>query len=320
MVAYTIKRILGAFPLVLAVVVINFALLHLAPGDPVYVFLQGGAGEVTEQYVQQMRRQLGLDKPLAEQLVVYVAGVLRGNLGYSHFYQSPVFQIIVERMPVTYLLVLLSTLFAAIAGIALGVSAANHPHAFVDRVCTVTAVFGYSIPVFWLGQLLIIAFSVYFSIFPTGGIPASALGQGGLLDWALHLTLPVVCLGVIQLTLVARVTRASMLEIYGMEYIVSARAKGLSNMTVTLKHSLRNAFLPIVTVISMDFAFQIAGAMVTETVFSWPGLGRLMFDSVLRRDYPVLMGLLILTSVSVIVINLVTDIFYAYLDPRVVYQ
>jgi len=302
MYAYITRRVLEAIPLVLLVLVMNFIILHIAPGDPVFLFIQGGGG-TTVEYVEQVRQMLGLDKPLGEQLLVFIANVFRGELGFSHYYQRPVIDIIAERIPITFLLVILSTFFAA-----------------TDRINTIVAVFGYAIPIFWFGQLLIIVFSIYLNILPTGGIPHRALGGGSFLDWVRCLVLPVLSLGVIQLALAARITRANMLEVLGMDYIDSARAKGLTENTVIFKHALRNAVLPVVTVISVNFAFQLTGAMIIETVFSWPGLGRMMFESVFRRDYPVLMGLLIVMSVGVVVINLITDLIYAYLDPRVVYE
>jgi len=319
MFGYIIRRVLGAIPLILLVLVMSFTILHIAPGDPVFLFIQGGAG-TTVEYVERIRAKLGLDKPLGEQLVVFIVNIFHGDLGFSHFYQHPVSEIIVERLPITFSLVILSTLFAAMAGITLGAFAARHPYSLIDTANTVIAVSGYSIPQFWLGQLLIIVFAVHLHVLPTGGIPIRALGNVSLLDWVQHFTLPVLSLAFIQLALVARVTRASMLEILGMDYITSARAKGVKERTVLFKHALRNAILPVLTVISVNFAFQFAGAMIIETVFSWPGLGRMMFESVFRRDYPVLMGLLVVTSVGVIVINLLTDLLYAYLDPRVVYE
>jgi len=316
---YIARRIAEAIPLILLVLVMNFLLLHMAPGDPVFLFIEGGSG-TTEEYVAQVRKMLGLDKSLGEQLLIFITNVFKGDLGYSHYYQRPVFDIILERMPITFLLVFLSTFFAAVIGIALGVFAGRRPYSLIDRINTVVAVFGSAIPIFWFGQLLIIAFSIHIDIFPTGGIPTRALGGGGFMDWVRHLVLPVVSLGVVQLALVARITRANMLEVLGMDYIMNARAKGLSDRKVIFKHALRNAILPVITVISVNFAFQLTGAMITETVFSWPGLGRMMFESVFRRDYPVLLGLLIVMSVGVIIINLITDLLYAFLDPRVVYD
>jgi len=319
MFGYIIRRLLGAVPLILLVVVINFVILHVAPGDPVFLFIQGGES-VTEEYVESVRQMLGLDKPLGEQLGVFIMNIFRGELGFSHFYRCPVIDVIAERLPITLLLVFLSTIFAAVTGIILGAFAGTRPYSLVDRVNTVIAVFGYSIPIFWVGQLLIIAFAIHLDFLPTGGIPSRYMGGTGILDWIRHLILPVLSLAAVQLALAARVMRASILEVLGMDYIVAARSKGLTERTVVFKHALRNAILPVLTVLSVNFAFQFTGAMIIETVFSWPGLGRLMFESVFRRDYPVLMGLLIITSIAVILINLVTDLLYAYIDPRIVYE
>jgi len=316
--AYTVRRLLQAIPLILLILVINFVILHVAPGDPVSFFVQGGTG-ATPEFVEEIRKQFGLDKPVGLQLAIFLKNVVRGNLGYSLYYQESVSRVIWERMPVTFLLVGLSTLFASIVGITLGAFSGKRPYSTVDRINTVVAVFGYSIPVFWFGQMLIILFAIYLKVLPTGGVPIAALGRGGLVDWCRSLALPVIALGVVQLALIARITRANMLEILGSDYITAARAKGLRESIVTFKHALRNAILPVVTVISVNFGFFLTGAMLVETVFAWPGLGRMMLDSLLRRDYPVLMGLLIVMSVGVIILNLLTDLLYAYLDPRIVY-
>ena len=319
MYGYIGRRILGSVPLIFLVLVINFLIIHLAPGDPVFLFIQGGAGTSVE-YVNQVRKSLGLDKPLSEQFMIFVKDISRGKLGYSHFYQRPVADVIWERLPITLWLVLLSTIFASIVGVVLWVFAGARPYSSVDRMNTFLAVFGYSIPTFWLGQLLIIAFSIHLDLLPTGGIPSRFTGGAGLGAWVRHLVLPVISLGFVQLALTARVMRASMLEVLGMDFIASARAKGLSETTVIFKHALRVAILPVVTVISVNFAFQFTGAMIIETVYSWPGLGRMMFEAVFRRDYPVLMGLLIVSSFTVIFVNLITDLLYAYIDPRIVYE
>lgn len=313
---YLVRRIAGAVPVVLLVLMLNFLILHLAPGDPVFIFIQGG-GEVTEEYVQQIRERLGLDKPLGEQFFIFIGNVFRGNLGFSHFYQQPVLRVIVERMGRTFLLVGLAISFAALVGISLGVLAASYPYSPLDYANTVVAVFGYSIPTFWFGQLLILIFGVFLRVLPVGGVPIIDRTLGA---WASHLILPVTCLSVYQLALIARLTRANMREVLNMDYIVMARAKGLRERTVILKHALRNASLPVVTAIGLNFASLITGAVVTETVFGWPGLGRLMFESLYRRDYPVLLGLLIVMSLGVVVINLAVDILYAMLDPRIHYD
>jgi len=317
--AYIIRRLLQAIPLILLILVINFVILHVAPGDPVSFFVQGGTG-ATLEFVESIRKQFGLDKPVAVQLGIFLKNMFRGDLGYSLYYQDSVIRVIGERMPVTLLLVGLSMLFAAVGGIGLGVLAGKRPYSTIDRINTVVAVLGYSIPVFWFGQLLIILFAINLKILPTGGIPIAALGRGGFLNWCRALVLPVIGLGVVQLALIARITRANMLEILGADYVTSARAKGVRESVITIKHALRNAILPVVTVISVNFGFVLTGAMLTETVFTWPGLGRMMLDSLMRRDYPVLMGLLIVMSVGVVILNLLTDLLYAYLDPRIVYN
>ena len=317
--AYIVRRLLQAIPLILLVLVINFVILHVAPGDPVSFFVQGGTG-ATLEFVESIRKQFGLDKPLGVQLAIFLKNMFRGDLGYSLYYQDSVIRVIWERMPVTFLLVGLSMLFAAVGGIGLGVLAGKRPYSTIDRINTVVAVLGYSIPVFWFGQMLIILFAVNLKILPTGGIPIAALGRGGFVDWCRSLVLPVIALGVVQLALIARITRANMLEILGADYVTSARAKGVRESVITVKHALRNAILPVVTVISVNFGFVLTGAMLTETVFTWPGLGRMMLDSLMRRDYPVLMGLLIVMSVGVVILNLLTDLLYAYLDPRIVYN
>lgn len=317
--AYIVRRLLQAVPLVILILVINFVILHVAPGDPVSFFVQGGTG-ATQEFVEAIRKQFGLDKALGLQLAIFLRNIFRGDLGYSLYYQDSVIRVIGERMAVTFLLVGLSTFFASTIGISLGVFSGRRPYSTVDRINTVIAVFGYSIPVFWLGQMLIVVFAVYLKLLPTGGIPIAALGRGGFVDWCRSLVLPVIGLGVVQLALIARITRANMLEILGSDYVTTARAKGLKESVVTFKHALRNAILPVITLISVNFGFFITGAMLTETVFTWPGLGRMMLDSLLRRDYPVLMGLLIVMSVGVVILNLLTDLLYAYLDPRIVYD
>jgi len=316
MTAYILRRVAGAFPVVLFVLALNFLILHLAPGDPVFIFIQGG-GEVTEEFVQAIRARLGLDKPLGEQFFIFIGNVFRGDLGFSHFSQQPVLQMIAERVGRTFLLVGLAIFFAALFGITLGVLAASYPYTPIDYANTVAAVFGYSIPTFWLGQLLLLVFGVFLRVLPMGGIPIVDLS---LSAWAARLVLPVTCLSVHQLALIARLTRATMREVLHKDYIVMARAKGLRDRTVILKHALRNASLPVVTAIGLNFASLLTGAVVTETVFGWPGLGRLTVESLHRRDYPVLLGLLIVMSLGVVVINLLVDLLYAFLDPHIHYD
>jgi len=318
MLLYVLRRIIQAIPLLFLVIVVMFCMIHLAPGDPVSLFIQGAPG-ATPEFVQQMRESLGLDKPIGVQLVRYLGRVVQLDLGYSFFYQQRVDRMIAERLPLTLLLVAIATVVASVAGVALGSLAAAHPYSAIDVLNTVIAVVGYSIPVFWLSQLLIIVFSMSLHVFPTGGVPFRALGGVGLLDWTRYLTLPVISLAVLQLALVTRVARAAMLETLGTEYVKAARARGLAERTILWKHALRNAFLPVLTVITLNFSFQIGGALLVETIYSLPGMGRMMLDSLLRRDYPVLVGMLIVLSAIVMLVNLITDILYALLDPRIVY-
>jgi len=319
MLAYVSRRLLEAVPLIALILVVNFVILHMAPGDPVSFYVQGGVG-TSQEYVESIRKAFGLDKPIIVQLGLFLRNVLRGELGYSFYYRQSVAKLIGQRIPVTLLLVAASLLCGSLVGIVLGVIAGMRPYSVIDLFNTMIAVFGHAIPVFWFGQMLILVFAVYLKVLPTGGVPIAALGGGGIGDWFRSLILPVTALGGIQLALIARITRANMLEILGSDYITTARSKGLSESAVTFKHALKNAILPVVTVIGMNFGYSIGGALLTETVFTWPGLGRIMLESLLRRDYPVLMGLLIVISVSVVILNLLTDVLYAYLDPRIVYR
>lgn len=317
--SYIVRRLLEAIPVVLLVLVINFVILHLAPGDPVSFYIQGGVG-ATEEYVAGIRKAFGLDRPVGVQLWLFLKNAMKGDLGYSFYYRESVTRIIGQRIPLTLLLAGLSLLLGSIGGIALGVASGMRPYSLVDVLNTMIAVFGHAIPVFWFGQILILVFAVRLKLLPTGGVPIAALGSAGIGSWVKALVLPVTALGSIQLALIARITRANMLEVLGADYITTARSKGLREYAVTFKHGLKNAILPVVTVIGVNFGYSLAGALLIETVFTWPGLGRIMLESLLRRDYPVLMGLLIVMSVGVVLLNLLTDILYAYLDPRIVYK
>jgi len=318
MLLYVGKRLVGAVPLIFVILIVNFVFIHLAPGDAVSYFIGAGTG-VTEEYVQGLRVELGLDRPFAEQLVRYLNGVCKGNLGYSFIYQQPVLRLIMQRMPLTLLLISGAMVIASMTGVTMGVFVSLHRGSFFDFAVSAAALAGYSIPVFWLAQILILIFALKLGWFPTGGI-SSLKGNWTLFDFLLHLTLPVVSLSIMQLAMVLRMTRASMLEVLGLDYVTTARAKGLKERVVIYRHVTRNALLPVVTVVTMNFSALLSGSVLIETVYSWPGLGRLLFESVLRRDYPIIMGLLVVMSIGVILINLVTDISYMFLDPRIVYK
>lgn len=315
----TLSRVLQGLALVLAVVVLNFVLVHAAPGDPVET-IAGASGGMSPEMVAQLRTQYGLDRPLYVQLGVYLGKVLGGDLGYSYFFNLPVTQMIFERVPATLLLVLSAVLWAFVVGTTLGVLSARKPNGLLSQFITVLSMVGFAAPVFWMGIMLIIVFASVIPILPVSGMRAADASGGGLagvLDVLHHLVLPTVSLGLVYLAQYSRLARSAMLDVLGADYIRTARAKGLADGVVLYKHALRNALLPVVTVLGLQFGNVMAGAILVETVFNWPGLGRLAFDSVLRRDYPTILGVLLFSSVVVIVMNLVTDFCYRLIDPRI---
>ncbi|MEO6972213.1 MAG: ABC transporter permease [Rhodoferax sp.] len=314
-----LSRLLQGIALVLAVVVLNFVLVHAAPGDPVAT-IAGASGGMSPELMAQLRTQYGLDKPLPVQLGVYLDKVLHGDLGYSYFFNQPVSHMILERVPATLLLVLSSVLCAFLLGTALGVMSSRKPNGLLSQFITVLSMVGFAAPVFWTGIMLMILFASVFPILPVSGMHAIDASGGGIkaaVDVLYHLVLPMVTLSLVYLAQYSRLARSSMLDVLGSDFIRTARAKGLSNRVVLYKHALRNALMPVVTVLGLQFGNVLSGAILVETVFNWPGLGRLAFDSVLRRDYPTILGLLLLSSIVVIVMNLLTDLCYRLIDPRI---
>ena len=318
-VRYLLARLWQGAALVLAVVVLNFVLVHAAPGDPVET-IAGASGGMSPELMAQLRAQYGLDRPLHVQLGVYLAKVLSGDLGYSYFFNLPVVSLIAERVPATLLLVLSSVLVAFSLGTTLGVLAARKPNGVLSQFITVLAMVGFSAPVFWMGIMLVILFASVWPVLPVSGMRAADGGAGGfagVLDVLHHLVLPTVTLGLVYLAQYSRLSRSSMLDVLGSDFIRTARAKGLAERVVMYKHALRNALLPVVTVLGLQFGNVMAGAILVETVFNWPGLGRLAFESVLRRDYPTILGVLLFSSIVVIVMNILTDLAYRLIDPRI---
>jgi peptide/nickel transport system permease protein len=316
---YILRRFLQAIPVVIGIVVLNFTLLHLAPGDPAMVYV-GESGGATEEILQAVRKEFGLDKSLPEQLFVYGKKILAGDLGFSYFQGKPVLDLILEKIPPTALLILTAMCFAIIVGVLTGVIVAQHPSSAGSAVVTILSLFGFAMPVFWLGIMFILLFSLYLPVFPGHGLITVGTAEGfwgTVRDILHHLILPATTLGIIYVAQYSRLSRASMLEVIESDYIRTARAKGLPERKVVYKHALRNAVLPVVTVAGIQLGHILAGAILVETVFSWPGMGRLMFEGILRRDYPLIMGILIFSSVMVIVANLLTDILYGVLDPRI---
>jgi peptide/nickel transport system permease protein len=318
---YVLHRLLQSIPLVLFVMAINFVIIHAAPGDPI-TYLYGGSAEVSAEQMARLRAELGLDRPLAVQFGLYLRQLVRGDLGFSVINRRPVLDLIVERIPATLVLMTAAFLFSVLAGALWGVISAVRARTGIDYAVTVVSLFGYSMPTFWLGLLLILVFSLQLGWFPTmgmvtlGGEPA---GLARVLDILHHLVLPTITLGSFFVAIYARLTRSSMLEILRQEFITAAWAKGLPGRTVYGKHALRNALLPVITIVGLQLGFMFAGAVLTETIFAWPGMGSLTYQAILQRDYALLMGLFLIVSVCVILMNLATDLVYTVVDPRIRY-
>ncbi len=317
--AYIVRRLLQAVPLMFVVLTINFTLVHLAPGDPI-TFLAGDQGST--EYFAEQRARYGLDEPLVQQYGRYLLNAARGDFGYSFSYGQGVFSIILERVPATLLLMLTAQALASVLGIFGGVLAAHYRGGWVGTFIRTGAALGYAVPVFWVGQLFILFFAFRMGLFPTFGMESPRSDYAGLrriLDIADHLVLPAVALSLAEVGLLIRITDASLRDLEGADFVRTARAKGLKERSVTYRHMLRNALLPIITVLGGRVGTLLTGAVLVEIVFAWPGLGRLLFQAALTRDYPLLMAMFIVSSASVVIANLVTDIAYALLDPRVTY-
>lgn len=316
---YIFRRLGYGLILMIGVLVLNFFLIHAAPGDPAEV-IAGEMGGITEDMMAEIRARYGLDKPLSVQLGIYLGNVMQLDLGMSYYFDRPVIELIGQRVWPTILLVLSAQLIAILLGVVMGVIASRKPQGPFSAFVSIFSTIGYAAPVFWTGLMLVILFSVVVPLFPVEGM-SGARQSGGwagyALDVAHHLVLPAFTLAIIFLAQYARLSRASMIEVLGADYIRTARAKGLGEGAVTFHHALRNAVLPILTVAGIQFGNLISGALLVETVFNWPGMGRLAFDSVLRRDYPTLLGVLFCASAVVVLANLLTDLSYRYADPRI---
>jgi peptide/nickel transport system permease protein len=308
-----LRRLLATIPVMGVVAVAVFALLHLTPGDPAVII----AGDyATTEDIARIRAKLGLDRPFLTQVGIWLGQIARGDLGTSIFSGLPVSRLIGQRAEVTILLTLYATVLAVCLGVPLGVVAAWRQGSLLDRVIMIVAVSGFSMPVFWLGFLLVYLFAITLAWLPVQGYAPLGNGLGGTLR---HLTLPALTLSLVYMALIARMTRASMLGVLGEDYVRTAFAKGLAPRGVLVRHALKNASLPIVTIIGLGFALLIGGAVVTESVFALPGLGRLTVDAISRRDYPVIQGVILVVSAVYVLINLVVDVLYVVLDPRIRY-
>ncbi len=314
MTRYVLRRLLGIIPVLVLVAVTAFLLIHLVPGDPAVVML---GNEATPAQLQTLRAQLGLDRSLPEQFLLWLVQVLRGNMGDSFFLGRPVAQALTERLPATLQLAALSLIFSLIIGVPAGLIAAVRQNTWWDQLVMATAIGGISVPSFWLGLAMILVFSVHLGWLPSGGYAPlwEDFGQG-----LRTLTLPAFSLGFMQAALIARMTRSSMLDVLRQDYVRTATAKGLTRWYVILRHALKNAMIPVVTTIGTAFGVLLGGAVVVEIVFTYPGLGRLVVLAVQRRDYPLVQGALLLTSVIYVVVNLAVDLLYCVFDPRIKYE
>ena len=310
---YLAQRLLAAIPVLLIVAVVTFSLVHLTPGDP--ASLMAGDQALPED-IERIKEKLGLNRPLHEQMAIYFWDILRGDFGESVFTKFPVTTLIGQRLEPTISIAIFSQLVAIIIAVPAGILAAWKANTWIDRALMVFAVAGLAIPSFWLGANLIWVFAVNLGWFPALGYVSIS---EGVIPWLRSITLPSIAIGFISAALIARMTRASMLEVLREDYIRTARAKGLGDYKVLIAHAFKNASIPVVTIIGIGLAGLVSGLVVTEAVFAIPGVGRLIVDAVLRRDYPVIQGVVLMVTFVYVLINLAVDIIYGYLDPRIRY-
>ena len=313
MLAYIIRRLIATIPVMLLVAVIVFLLVHLAPGDPASVIAGDNA---TSDQIAAIRAALGLDEPLWVQFAIWIGNVLRGDLGTSLFWNQPVSALILQRAEPTISLAATTLLLAVTIAITLGVLAAWKAGTGLDRAVMGLAVTGFSVPVFVVGYLLVFVFAIQLRWLPVQGYRPIA---EGLWPWFERLILPSVALGLAYVALIARITRTTMLEVLAEDYVRTAEAKGVATRPILLRHALKNAAVPIVTIIGIGVALLIGGVVITETVFNIPGIGRLVVDAIARRDYPIIQGVILVFSAVYVLINLAVDISYTFFDPRVRY-
>ena len=312
-------RILQDLLALLLIATVNFMLVHAAPGDPVSI-MAGEAGASDPQFVAQLRQQFGLDQPLPMQLANYLGHVLQLDLGFSYRQQQPVVDLIFDRLPATLLLTGTAFVLSLVFGVGLGALASRHAGKAVDSIITVVALVFYATPLYWLAMMAVLVFTVQLDWLPAFGfftVGADLHGMAKVLDIAQHLLLPALTLALFYMAVYARMTRASMLEVAQMEFVKTARAKGVHPSRIQRKHILRNALLPVVTLAGIQAGGMIGGAVLTETVFAWPGIGRLMFDALMQRDYNLLLGCFLFTAAMAVLFNLITDFVYTLVDPRI---
>lgn len=315
---YLLARLAWAVPIVLVILIVNFLIIHLVPGDPVQALV--GDFPTPPGYIEQVRREFGLDEPLSSQLGLYLWNLFHGNLGFSFANRQPVLTLILDRARLTLLLMLPALTLAAVMGVVFALAAAPRAGSAYDSFLTALSLVGYSVPIFWLGQLLVILFAIKLRWLPAQGMITlrnTPTGWAAVWDVLWHLVLPALSVTIFYTAIVARVARASVLETISQDYVLTARAKGLSRREVLWRHVLPNSLIPVITVIGYNFGYSLTGAILVETVFAWPGLGNLFITSIGNRDYPVLQGIFLLTAVTVVIVNVLTDMLYGVFDPRV---
>ena len=316
---FLLRRLGKAVLVVFAIIVLNFLLIRLTPGDPALV-MAGEAGAADQKYLDDLRHEFGLDKPLPTQLALYVWHVAQGDLGYSYRQRTRVTTLIADRLPPTLLLTGTAMALALAAGVSLGALAAMRAGSWADSAITAGALLVFATPSFWIGLMAVLLFSINLDWLPPFGMTSVGANLSGLAlagDIAAHLVLPAATLGLFFVAIYARLTRAAMLDVADLDYVRTARAKGLTENRVVRRHILRNALLPVVSYAGLQAGYLVGGSVLIETVFAWPGIGRLAFEAVIGRDYAVLMGVFIVTSIMVTAFNLLTDLLYTLVDPRI---
>jgi peptide/nickel transport system permease protein len=313
---YLTRRLLALVPVLAGASVVVFLVLHLSPGDPAEIML---GSQATQEDLARLRAELGLTEPLPVQYFRWLGHVLQGDLGRSIWTKRPVLGEVLGRFRATLLLTASALLLSTVGGILLGIASATRRNSFLDRVSAVVSLFGASMPVFWLGIVLMVTFSLWLGWLPASGMFAP-YGGGDLGDLLAHLVMPAVTLAAASTAIVARLTRSSMLEVLGQDYIRTARSKGVVEGAVVVRHGLWNALMPIVTVIGVQAGYLLGGAVLTETVFAWPGVGTLMVQGILARDFPLVQGCVLVIALTFALINLGVDLLYGYLDPRIRYE
>ncbi len=317
MARFILKRILSLVPTLFIITFAVFMMLHLAPGDPVALMIRQNEQAMGSGQIAQLRHDLGLDRPLLVQYGDYVSKAVRGDLGQSIYTNQDVFQTITQRMPNTITLALAAMIISLLIAIPVGVISATMQHSLVDYVSMAGALVGVSMPSFWFGLMLMLLFAVRLNWLPSAGMAAFSDGP---IEFLRHLFLPALTLGFGLAGLVVRLTRSSVLEVIRQDFIRTARAKGLPERVVIYRHALRNALIPVVTVIGIQFGELLGGAVITETIFAWPGVGRLAIDAISRRDFPMVQGNVLIMAFLFIMVNLVVDIAYSFLNPKIRYQ